>query len=101
MTKDANARIKTKSGWNVLHCALRNDHLDTVKLLVSCGEDVMEKTGSGKNAYHLAAKYGNVKILEYFESSETSGIVETNLSVLCKDGEECSLKNNSIGLYTF
>ena len=56
--RGADISIINKDGWNALHMAVREGHINVVKYLISvCNDEIIKsKTKNGRTLIHIAGK---------------------------------------------
>ncbi|MBE8166829.1 MAG: ankyrin repeat domain-containing protein [Shewanella sp.] len=81
--QDGNSTIQTETGidWNrsdskgmtPLMIAVKNDHIDFIKVLIEANEVKLDSTNyAGENLLHIAVKNDSIKALEYLASLKDS-----------------------------
>jgi ankyrin repeat protein len=63
--KKLNEINPNKAGYNLIHLAAANNHLDIIKFLLAHGADPKLKTEDGKTARSFAMKAGHIEIYEF------------------------------------
>jgi ankyrin repeat protein len=53
-----------KDGWTPLHCAVRNDQLEIVKLILDYANDKNPANKNGRTPLHSAARVGQLEIVK-------------------------------------
>jgi ankyrin repeat protein len=57
--------LRISKGWNPVHAASQNGHLDVVRLLIDAGVPVDIRNGAGKTPLALASSKGKLEVVHF------------------------------------